>query len=102
MTNFFELSTPEIVQYLGKRFKEYRIIDNLTQKEIAQKTGIGITTIAKFESGTAYNISLSTLIILLKTIKCINNIKELMPDMTNSPYLVKEDNNKVKRVRHKK
>lgn len=101
MVDFFELTTPEIVQYLGARFKEYRIIDNLTQKEIAKKTGIGVTTIAKFENGTAYNISLSTLIILLKAVRCINNIKELMPDMANSPYLIKEDN-KVKRVRHKK
>ena len=40
-------------------------IDNLTQKEVAELSGIGLTTIHKFENGTAGNLSLSTFILLL-------------------------------------
>ena len=60
MVDFYEYSTPELVRLLGNRFKEYRIRCNLTQKDVSEQSGIGLTTIHKFENGTAGNISLST------------------------------------------
>ena len=62
MVDFYEYSTPELVRLLGNRFKEYRIRCNLTQKDVSEQSGIGLTTIHKFENGTAGNISLSTFI----------------------------------------
>ena len=53
MADFYEYSTPELVRLLGERFKEYRMRCNLTQKEVAEQSGIGLTTIHKFENGTA-------------------------------------------------
>ena len=44
MANFYEYSTPELVRLLGERFKEYRMRCNLTQKEVAEQSGIGLTT----------------------------------------------------------
>lgn len=41
MVNFYEYSTPELVRLLGERFKEYRMRCNLTQKEVAEQSGIG-------------------------------------------------------------
>ena len=93
-------STPEIVSLLGKRFKKYRLLQKMTQKEVADKTGITKTTIHKFETGIAYNISLSTLITLLKTIGCVENIDNLIPDFPDE-FLGKKEN-EVKRIRHKK
>ena len=66
MADFYEYSTPELVRLLGERFKEYRMRCNLTQKEVDEQSGIGLTTIHKFENGTAGNLSLSTFILLLK------------------------------------
>ena len=68
MKDFYEYSTPEIVRLLGSRFKEYRMRCNLTQKEVAEQSGIGLTTIHKFENGTANNVSLSTFLLLLKIV----------------------------------
>ena len=65
MADFYEYSTPELVRLLGVRFKEYRLRCNFTQKEVSAQSGIGLTTIHKFENGTAGNISLSTFIVLL-------------------------------------
>lgn len=48
MADFYEYSTPELVRLLGERFKEYRMRCNLTQKEVAERSGIGLTTIHKF------------------------------------------------------
>ena len=42
MADLYEYSTPELVRLLGVRFKEYRMRCNLTQKEVAELTGLGI------------------------------------------------------------
>ena len=68
MADLYEYSTPELVRLLGTRFKDYRMRCNLTQREVAEQSGIGLTTIHKFENGTADNLSLSTFILLLKVV----------------------------------
>ena len=102
MTDFYEYSTPELVRLLGNRFKEYRMRSNLTQREVAEQSGIGLTTIHKFENGTAGNLSLSTFLLLLKVIGQINALDDLLPDLPESPYLIRKENKKAQRVRHAK
>ena len=66
MKDLYEYSTPELVRMLGERFKEYRMRCDLTQKEVSELSGVGLTTIHKFENGTAGNLSLSTFILYMK------------------------------------
>ena len=80
MADLYEYSTPELVRLLGVRFKEYRMRCNLTQKEVAELTGLGLTTIHKFENGTAGNLSLSTFLLLLKVVGQIDAINDVLPD----------------------
>lgn len=48
----FDFYTPsEISEILGKRLKQQRLHQNLTQAELAQKAGIGLSTVARIESG---------------------------------------------------
>lgn len=84
MTDFYEYSSNELVRMLGIRFKEYRMRCNLTQKEVAERSGVGMTTIHKFENGTAGNLSLSTFILLLKVIGQINSLNEVLPELPES------------------
>lgn len=100
MTDFYEYSSNELVRILGIRFKEYRMRCNLTQKEVAERSGIGMTTIHKFENGTAGNLSLSTFILLLKVIGQINSMDEVLPELPESPYLMRKDDKKTQRIRH--
>lgn len=102
MSSFNSCSTPEIVRTLGARFKDYRMRCNMTQKEVAELTGLGMTTLYKFENGTATNVSLSTFILLLKVVGRIDALNDVMPELPVSPYLVRDDDKKVKRIRHKK
>ena len=102
MVDFYEYSTPELVRLLGERFKEYRIRSNLTQKEFSEQSGIGLTTIHKFENGTAGNISLSTFIVLLKVVGQINAIDNVLPELPESPYQMRREDRKAQRVRHTK
>jgi transcriptional regulator with XRE-family HTH domain len=102
MANFYEYSAPELVRLLGERFKEYRMRCNLTQKEVAEQSGIGLTTIHKFENGTAGNLSLSTFILLLKVIGQVDALDDVLPELPESPYLVRKEEKKAQRIRHAK
>ena len=102
MTDFYEFSTPELVRLLGSRFKEYRMYCNLTQKEVAQQSGIGQTTICKFENGTAGNLSLSTFILLMRVVGRVNAFDDLMPELPESPNLIRKEKKAPQRIRHPK
>lgn len=101
MADYTEYSAPELVRMLGSRFKDYRLRANMTQKEVAEMAGLSSLTIYRFENGMVTNISLSTFLLLMKAVGCINDIDNVMPEQPESPYLYKE-NKKMQRVRHKK
>ena len=75
---------------------------NLTQKEVSELSGIGLTTIHKFENGTSGNLSLSTFILLLKVVGQIDNLDNLLPELPESPYLMRKNDKKAQRIRHSK
>lgn len=102
MADLYEYSMLELVRLLGIRFKEYRMRCNFTQKEVAEQSGVGLTTIHKFENGTASNLSLSTFILLLKVVGQINSLDDLLPELPESPYLIRKDEKKAQRIRHSK
>ena len=101
MADLYEYSTPELVRLLGNRFKDFRMRCNLTQKEVAEQSGIGLTTIHKFENGSARNLSLSTFILLLKVVGQINALDDILPELPESPYLIRKTEKKAQRIRHK-
>ncbi len=101
MTDYSEYSAPELVKMLGKRFKDYRLRANMTQKDVAEMAGLSVLSVQRFENGMVNNISLSTFLLLLKAIGSINDLDELMPEQPESPYLY-NNSRKVQRIRHKK
>jgi len=100
--DYSEYSAPELVRMLGERFKNYRLMANMTQKEVAEMAGLSVLSVHRFENGAVRNISLATFLLLLKSVGCINDLDELMPEQPESLYLYKENNKKAQRVRHKK
>ena len=101
MMDYYEFAIPELIKMLGARFKDYRLRSNMTQKDVAEQTGLTITTIHKFENGTSGNMSLGTFLLLMKAIGQIQGLDDLMPELPTSAYLIKEEK-KVQRIRHKK
>lgn len=100
MTDYYEYSIPELISLLGRRFKDYRLRSEMTQRDVAEQSGITINTIHKFENGKSGNMSLGTFLLLMKSIGCIQQMDELLPDLPESAYLV-NDGKKVQRIRHK-
>lgn len=102
MTDYYEYSIPELINLLGARFKDYRLRSNMTQKDVSVQSGISINTIHKFENGVTGNMSLGTFLLLLKAIGQIDALEELMPELPESAYLIRDNQKKVQRIRHTK
>lgn len=100
MVDYYEYSIPELIKMLGARFKDYRLRSNMTQKDVAEQSGVSINTITKFENGTTGSMSFSTFLLLMKAIGQIEGLDEMMPELPESAYL-QNGGKKVQRIRHK-
>ena len=100
MTDYYEYSIPELIRLLGARFKDYRLRCNMTQKEVAEQSGVSVNTITKFENGTTGSMSLGTFLLLMKAVGRIGGLDEMMPELPESAYL-QNKGKKVQRIRHK-
>ena len=97
------MSNPEIISELGRRFKEYRLSNMLTQKEAAEKAGVSLITLRQFENGKSYNINMGNFLALLRIVDCLDQANELLPEIPLSAYAMDRlFGNKPKRIRHGK
>ena len=96
-----ELSDPAILQRLGGRIRDYRIRMEMTQGELADKSGVSMGTVVRIEQGKA--VSTLLLITILRTLGVLENLETLLPELGISPIqLRKMQGRKVQRIRHKK
>lgn len=97
------MSNPEIILELGRRFKEYRLSNMLTQKEAAEKAGVSLITLRQFENGKSYNINMGNFLALLRIVDCLDQVNELLPEIPLSAYAMDRlFGNEPKRIRHGK
>ena len=94
------MSNAEIVLLLGERFRQYRLQCRLTQEEVSVQTGISVFTIRKFETGKAVNLSLQTLLALLRVVGQIEEVDKLLPPLPPNPEQTYKQTTQVKRIRH--
>ena len=81
ITNAMQISDFE--REIGKRIARYRIDGNLSQKELADKAGIGLVTLIRLESGESINTR--TLYKVLKALSVLENMEILLPDADFRP-----------------
>lgn len=97
------MANPEIIAELGRRFKEYRITYEFTQKEAAEKAGVSLITLRQFENGKVYNINMGNFLALLRVVDCLEQMDDLLPEIPVSAYTMERImNKKPKRIRHGK
>jgi len=103
MENVYELNTPDICAEIGKKLKSIRINANLTQRQLAEKSGISLMTISGFESGRS-QVSLLTFIQLLRALEHLEVIEQhfLQPEPVSPRLLYKMKRQRRKIVRHRK
>ncbi len=90
----------EYIGELGKKIKTYRIMKDMSQQDLADKTGVSKRSISRLEQGES--VQVDNLFKILLALGLGENIDLLVPDQTKRPsyYLEKEDN-KPRRVRKK-
>ena len=98
--DLYARSDNDIAIALGRRFKDYRVALKMTQKEIAQQSGVSVMTIVRFENGDGCSIRLDNFIALMRAIQRLKGIANAVPEVPHSLYDVKTTSNNVsKRVR---
>lgn len=90
----------DIIEILSRRIKDYRLAARISQKEMAEKSGVGLATISHFEQGVSQNITLNNLISLLRVIGMEQRLCDLLPELPMPPIALKQINKYIpKRVR---
>ena len=96
------LSSHRALSELAARLKAYRIDYPLTQKELADKSGVALRSIVRLETGD--DVQLGNLIKVLIALDLDANLDLLVPDPTKRPSFYLKDKSLMsqrKRVRKK-
>ena len=94
-------SYQEYIVELGKKIKTYRIMKELSQEDLSDKTGISKRSISRLEQGES--IQMDNLFKILIALDLGDNIDLLVPDQTRRPsYYLEYSNSGLQRVRKKR
>lgn len=90
----------QYIKELGQKIKTYRIMKEMSQQDLEDKSGVSKRSISRLEQGES--VQLENLFKILLALDLSENIDLLVPDQTKRPsfYLEKSDN-KNRRVRKK-
>jgi transcriptional regulator with XRE-family HTH domain len=83
MMDWFYMTDKAIMEEMGQRLRSYRKKRKLSQKQLAERTGLSIFTIAQIEQGKA--VSLSSLLPVLRELRLLNNLDAFIPNIPESP-----------------
>lgn len=93
-------SYQEYIKELGQKIKTYRIMKEMSQQDLADKTGVSKRSISRLEQGES--VQADNLFKILLALDLGDNIELLVPDQTKRPsYYLEKPDHKPKRVRKK-
>jgi DNA-binding XRE family transcriptional regulator len=99
--DIYAKTNSELVTELGRRFKDYRLVCRMTQKQVAEQAGVSLFTIKAFESGRAYNITMGSFLAMLRAINFLEEVEKLLPALPPTPEMIEKINkNKPKRIKN--
>jgi len=95
------MADPSIVKEIGKSLKQIRLNKNLSQEQIANKSGLDRATIIRMESGRA--VTLLTLVQVLRALDRLSILNVFLQEPEISPIkLLKLQEKQRQRARSKK
>ncbi len=81
--NYKDMSNEGILLEMGKRLRNERLRQNITQNDLVELSGISRRTLVGAENGKAAN--LSTLIAIMRGLGLLDQLDMLLPDLGVSP-----------------
>ena len=85
---------------LGKRIKDIRISQSITQEELAHSAGLSFSTVVRLENGEGSNIE--NLMKILRVLNLVQNFDLLVPEQQPSPEELFKNKPKRQRASKKK
>ena len=99
----YEFTDEEIMQELFRKVKSLRLSCCFSQQEFADKCGLSIATIKRIESGTAKDVTIGTLMKIMRVCGVLEGTVDFIPDLPESPFLFNEKTGqRVKRFNSKR
>ena len=90
----------EYIQELGQKIKVYRIMNEMSQQDLEDKSGVSKRSISRLEQGET--VQVDNLFKIIIALGLGDNIELLVPDQTKRPtYYLEKTEGKNKRVRKK-
>ena len=90
----------EYITELGQKIKLYRIMKEMSQQDLEDRTGVSKRSISRLEQGKS--IQVDNLFKIILALDLGDNIDMLVPDQTKRPsYYLKDADNTPRRVRKK-
>lgn len=82
MLNFSFSKPDEVVSLLGERLRNERLVQQMTQSEVASRAGIGVNTLSNLEAGK--NVGIESMIRVAMVLGRIKEIEALfLPKLEN-------------------
>jgi len=96
----FQKDYQEYIKELGKKIKTYRIMNEMSQQDLEDKSGVSKRSISRLEQGES--VQVDNLFKIIIALGLGDNIELLVPDQTKRPsYYLEKTESKPKRVRKK-
>lgn len=96
----FQKDCQEYIKELGQKIKTYRIMNEMSQQDLEDKSGVSKRSISRLEQGES--VQTDNLFKILIALGLGDNIELLVPDQTKRPsYYLEKSGSKPKRVRKK-
>jgi transcriptional regulator with XRE-family HTH domain len=81
--DWYSMTNQKIEEEIGQRIQKVRLNRNMTQLELAKKSGLSRVAISRIEGGKGAN--LSSLIEILRVLDLLQNVDTLLPTLRFSP-----------------
>ena len=94
------MNTEQALNEIGERLKRYRLNRNLSQKEIAERAGIGLASVARLEDGKGS--TLANCIRVLTALDALDSLDAFLPVPPISPIQLAKLHGKERRKASKK
>ena len=95
--NVYNLTDESIVTEICKKIRRLRLSCCCSQQEFANRCGMSIITIKRIESGKVSDITLDTLIKIMRVSGTLEGITEMIPELPESPFLFNEKTGKIRK-----
>ena len=79
------LTDEVVIAELRERCRRERLLQNMTQHDLAERAGLGINTIRRYEGDDDYSPSLETFIRIIRVLGALDVLEQILPERALDP-----------------